>query len=868
MANSMEKNEKEKVDVHTNNIDLNEYTYVINNSHSSDDEGEEDVSSSYDENDKEEYTNDELIKEDDSNNKKNKVLDRNKYRNDDIINNNINGRNGLINNNEGFKDISEGNMNKEDSLICDKDKEENVEVINNKKNEKYNNKNNCNMFNKDDNTCVKKNREGYELNHKNKNMVDNKYIYVRLKTNDCNNNIYKCRIEKNITIKKMKKGLNKILNNNNNNNNDMNYRIIYRGRSLKDVDEIDKYNIKFNDIIYAIKVHKKKNGNDVTLDSGITSSQLSTLNDEYNEYGKYGQNDGISKLISNMFDNSDFIKSIMDSNKQLKKLREQNSDLNHILNDSQTLKQSFEMIKNPSLMKELMKNTDRAISNIEAIPGGFNTLRRMYHNIQEPMYESTEKLIDKKLNKVKHYDLNSTSPPTSEAFPNPWASKNSKNKNRINNKNNYNLNNFEKFFQTNDKTQNFKSNVSTDNNNNNHTNSLLNNQNNLFFDKNKRGSNNTSTNNNTTHNIMNNNNLNDLMKNSFLSNSLVPLLNKLQLPQTNKNVSNNKNVINGNNDYQNNLTDEYKNSTQHVHNLAHTNKNQNDTLSTNRLTNNNKDNKLDETIENSSNMLNNFFMSMNKNLNMNSTSPTNNTSSDLMSTINMINSLTNLGNYNTPYGNIVGENTTTNNSKNNAHNNNNNNKNNIDSASGSIPPYYMDQSFILEAMNFLRNTTNNDIVNNNNNNINSNSSNNNRFNNALFNNTPLNNNFSNFMNVLQNVGTGNGYIPSGRTNNTNENQAPRAIENEVKNVEQKQEGIQDTLKSTDILNIKNNDTNINNNINGGANDHIIYSEQLNSLKGMGFTDVEKCLKALIKSKGNVEGAIDFLLLDESNVNES
>ncbi|SOV15837.1 ubiquitin-like protein, putative [Plasmodium gaboni] len=847
MANSIEKNEKEKVDVHIDNIDLNEYKHIINNSHSSD-EGEEDVSS-YDENDNEVYNNDELIKGD-GNTRKNKQLDTNIYRNNDIVNNNLKVNYGLINNNEDYeKNISEGSMNnKEDSLICDKDEEKNVEIINNNSNEKY--KNNCNIFNKDDYKYDRKNREGYELNKKNnKNIIDTKYIYVRLKTNDChnNNNIYKCRIEKNITIKKMKKGLNKILNNNNNNNNDMNYRIIYRGRTLKDVDEISKYNIKFNDIIYVIKVYKKKNGNDVTLDSGITSSQLSTINDEYNDYGKYGQNDGISKLISNMFDNSDFIKSIMDSNKHLKKLREKNSDLNHILNDSQTLKQSFEMIKNPSLMKELMKNTDRAISNIEAIPGGFNTLRRMYYNIQEPMYESTEKLIDKKLNKVKNYDLNSTSPPTSEAFPNPWASKNNKNKNNMNNKNNYNLNNLEKLFQSNDKTQNIISNISANSNNKN--NNMLNSTNSII-QKNKKVTNNTSNNNNNnnkTNNIINNNNFNDLMNNPFLSNSLFPLLNKIQIPQSNKNIGNNKNAISGNNNYQNNLIDQ----------------NKNDTLSTNILSNNNMDNNnLNQTVDNTSNMLNNLFMSLNQNLNMNSTPSTNNTSSDLMNTINMINSLSNLGNYNAPYGNIVGENATTNNNNNNNNNNknnknNNNNKNNIGSAnaSGSVPPYYMDQSFLMEAMNFLRNTTNNDIINNNNNN-----SNNNRFNNIMFNNTPLNNNFNNFMNVLQNVGTGSGHIPSGTNNNTKENQAQRTIKNEIKNDESKQEGIHDTLK--------NNDTNTSNNINGEPKYHIVYSEQLNALRGMGFTDVEKCLKALIKSKGNVEGAIDFLLLDESNMNEN
>lgn len=36
-------------------------------------------------------------------------------------------------------------------------------------------------------------------------------------------------------------------------------------------------------------------------------------------------------------------------------------------------------------MREHMRHSDRALSNLEAIPGGFNHLRRMYETIQEPL---------------------------------------------------------------------------------------------------------------------------------------------------------------------------------------------------------------------------------------------------------------------------------------------------------------------------------------------------------------------------------------------------------------------------------------------------------------------------------------------------
>lgn len=37
------------------------------------------------------------------------------------------------------------------------------------------------------------------------------------------------------------------------------------------------------------------------------------------------------------------------------------------------------------MLQELMRSHDRALSNLESIPGGYSALRRMYRDIQEPM---------------------------------------------------------------------------------------------------------------------------------------------------------------------------------------------------------------------------------------------------------------------------------------------------------------------------------------------------------------------------------------------------------------------------------------------------------------------------------------------------
>lgn len=62
-----------------------------------------------------------------------------------------------------------------------------------------------------------------------------------------------------------------------------------------------------------------------------------------------------------------------------------------MLNNPEMLRQTMEMARNPSMLQELMRTQDRALSNLESIPGGFSALQRMYRDVQEPfMNAATE----------------------------------------------------------------------------------------------------------------------------------------------------------------------------------------------------------------------------------------------------------------------------------------------------------------------------------------------------------------------------------------------------------------------------------------------------------------------------------------------
>ena len=77
-----------------------------------------------------------------------------------------------------------------------------------------------------------------------------------------------------------------------------------------------------------------------------------------------------------------------------------------------------------------MRNHDRAISNLESIPGGFNALQRIYQDVQEPMYSAAqEQFGNNPFAQLLTGNENASAPRTenTDPLPNPWTSRGSAN---------------------------------------------------------------------------------------------------------------------------------------------------------------------------------------------------------------------------------------------------------------------------------------------------------------------------------------------------------------------------------------------------------------------------------------------------------
>lgn len=131
-------------------------------------------------------------------------------------------------------------------------------------------------------------------------------------------------------------------------------------------------------------------------------------------------------MVQQMMNNPDTMRSLITSNPQMQDLMQRNPEISHMLNNPDLLRQTMELARNPSMLQELMRSHDRAMSNLESVPGGYNALQRIYRDIQEPMLDAaTGALARNPFSGL--VDSNASGPNPQQGaenrnpLPNPWA---------------------------------------------------------------------------------------------------------------------------------------------------------------------------------------------------------------------------------------------------------------------------------------------------------------------------------------------------------------------------------------------------------------------------------------------------------------
>ncbi|EMP24775.1 Ubiquilin-1 [Chelonia mydas] len=94
-------------------------------------------------------------------------------------------------------------------------------------------------------------------------------------------------------------------------------------------------------------------------------------------------------FIQSMLSNPDLMRQLIMAHPQMQQLAQQIPEISRILNNADIMREMLDIVRNPEMMQE-MRSQDRALSNLENIPGGDNALRCAYAEPQEPVLSAAQ----------------------------------------------------------------------------------------------------------------------------------------------------------------------------------------------------------------------------------------------------------------------------------------------------------------------------------------------------------------------------------------------------------------------------------------------------------------------------------------------
>lgn len=203
-------------------------------------------------------------------------------------------------------------------------------------------------------------------------------------------------------------------------------KLIYKGKVLVDSKTLESYNVVNGDVFVYLKSKKKKKAKNTaeTVDSSNTtndSNSASAPNPPISQVPQtrlpsnaripqtnFMSNSGnlpdvqammrdnpemLSNMMNNplmdgLFNNPDLLRNMMENNPQMQSLLDQNPQLRHVLRNPELMRRQMELMRNPEMMQEMMRQQDLQLSHLENLPGGYQALRQHFEQVEEPMMEA------------------------------------------------------------------------------------------------------------------------------------------------------------------------------------------------------------------------------------------------------------------------------------------------------------------------------------------------------------------------------------------------------------------------------------------------------------------------------------------------
>merc|ERR1719420_2616187 len=86
------------------------------------------------------------------------------------------------------------------------------------------------------------------------------------------------------------------------------------------------------------------------------------------------------------------------------------------------MRQQLQAMRDPQMRQMMMRNADRAMSNLETVPGGMDALRRLHNDIQDPLWDAMQGQDQGSNAGPQTYTAQDTSQaPSAAPMSNPWG---------------------------------------------------------------------------------------------------------------------------------------------------------------------------------------------------------------------------------------------------------------------------------------------------------------------------------------------------------------------------------------------------------------------------------------------------------------
>eukprot|EP00927_Polykrikos_kofoidii_P029639 TRINITY_DN25604_c0_g1_i1.p1 TRINITY_DN25604_c0_g1~~TRINITY_DN25604_c0_g1_i1.p1 ORF type:complete len:439 (+),score=98.20 TRINITY_DN25604_c0_g1_i1:132-1448(+) len=163
-------------------------------------------------------------------------------------------------------------------------------------------------------------------------------------------------------------------------------RLVYAGRLLQDGRTLEAYGVERNSTIHLLYAQGGDGEGPSGVDISSMPGQLGALQRHVLANPDILQQMLESPAMQSLLNDHEFLRSLLKMDPRLTKVFESSPELSHMLADSDFMKQACESLRNPVHVRDVLRSTDRSMSQLEGLGGGaFDVLRQMCEDIRRPL---------------------------------------------------------------------------------------------------------------------------------------------------------------------------------------------------------------------------------------------------------------------------------------------------------------------------------------------------------------------------------------------------------------------------------------------------------------------------------------------------